>query len=1131
MADQRITQLVELSQVAVSQNDVLPISDISASETKKITVKNLVAAGIDLVNDGEIDISKLDQNSTVKIDTVAIADNAITAAKLADNSSLVSSSIQPSSDNFIGRGFFNSSTGNLAFFNGTSYQQVVMPTAGIGDLQVTTGKLAAGAVTTEKVTALGTAAYADESITTAKLANQSVTAAKIAPDSITASQIAPNAIGSSELADAAVDTTAIQDSAVTHSKIADGAIINSKIADGAITNIKIAASEITYDKLNLAAGSVPGSKIADDSITFSQLAPGAVETTILADSSVTTAKLADFSVTTAKIENSSITVDKLALSSVTSAQLSIGAVITASIADLAVTNVKLANASVTSAKIANGAITTGAIADGAVTASKLDLAANSISGSSIATASITADQLAANSVGTSELVNLAVTTDKLADLSVTTAKIATSSIDSSKLASFAVTTAAIADSVVTYQKIQATSGSDVLIGRSSPLGGTLEEIPCTAAGRALLADATPSEQRETLELGSLALAEGTWVNGSSFSGTSSGTNTGDQTITLTGPVTGSGTGTFATSIAIDAINSSNIVTGAVTSAKIADFAVTQTKLSDNSSVIVNNAAPVGSGAFIGQHWLNTTSAIEYTWTGSIWLQQSGITSIGIVDSTPIALTVTYPDPYTATLTTTLDTQGAGLVWAGPLSGTDAAPTFRALEGSDLPLATASVVGAVKPGGGLQMGAAVDGTIEHVNSVTGATVSGITFDAHGHISAAVPLVASDIPGLDASKIESGSISIDRIGNKSITSAKLADYATAQLGETLPTPNFIGEIFLNPLDKTFFMWDGNVWVPIGISAGQVVFAGTYDASTNLVASVTSDGAAIGLEVGLALPLATTFNSSYYVVVSEGGTGVSPAPAVTLAPPDILLSNGANWVEVDVSSTYVAQSADNVSFTPAANLGSTNVQNALEEVSNECRNAANITSGTLAVARGGTGLTTYMKGEILAGNASNTLSVVSPGTNGQMLVADSATASGLNWAVPTTGTVTSVSSSTAALTVTSPTTTPALAIRSATTSVNGIVQLSDSFSTTSSTLAATPTAVKAAYDIGAAALPRAGGLLTGDLHLGQNVAIVYEGTTDDAFESRIYVADPTADREIFFPDAGGTLALTSQLDDGVF
>lgn len=60
----------------------------------------------------------------------------------------------------------------------------------------------------------------------------------------------------------------------------------------------------------------------------------------------------------------------------------------------------------------------------------------------------------------------------------------------------------------------------------------------------------------------------------------------------------------------------------------------------------------------------------------------------------------------------------------------------------------------------------------------------------------------------------------------------------------------------------------------------------------------------------------------------------------------------------------------------------------------------------------------------------------------------------------------------------------IVAATTSVVGAVQLSDSTSTTSSVLAATPTAVKAAYDLAAAALPLAGGTLTGNVILDNQV-----------------------------------------------
>ena len=111
---------------------------------------------------------------------------------------------------------------------------------------------------------------------------------------------------------------------------------------------------------------------------------------------------------------------------------------------------------------------------------------------------------------------------------------------------------AIDSGAVTYAKIQDVSATDKLLGRSTAGAGSVEEITCTAAGRAILDDADASAQRTTLGLGTLATQSGT------FSGTSSGTNTGDQTITLTGDVTGSGTGSFAATIANDAVSNAKL---------------------------------------------------------------------------------------------------------------------------------------------------------------------------------------------------------------------------------------------------------------------------------------------------------------------------------------------------------------------------------------------------------------------------------------------------------------------------------------------------------------------------------------------------------------------------------------------
>ena len=1251
MADQRITQLTALAENAVAAIDVLPIVDISASETKKVTAKDLFEAGAALADSSSIDLIKLDQTSATKLATAAIADDAITAAKLANDSSINYGPTEPAADNFEGRGHVNSTTKYLKVYDGSVYQQVIAPTAGIEDLAVTTGKLAANAVTTAKVDASGlaAAALATDSVTTAKIQALAVTEAKIAVGAVTVAKLSDDAVTAAKLADDAVATASIiasavteakiGASAVTEAKIGTGAVTETKIGAGAVTVAKIADTQITYAKLNLADGSVPGAKlvdvsvtaaklgtdsvitakinalavteakiaagaitetkIADDAITAAKIATnavgalelandavdtasivnsavteakigtGAVTVTKIADTSITyaklnvadnvfpgaklvdgsvvvaklatdsvsTAKIVNDAVTTAKIADDAITADQLATGSVTAdaiaadavgaSELADNAVDTAAIVNLAVTAAKLGDGAVTEAKIGTAAVTVAKIADATITYAKLNLADGSVPGAKIAADSIAAGQIAANAVNTSELVDGAVTTGKLANNAVTAGKIAVDAITANEIAAGAIGTSELESAAVTYAKIQNVSATDRLLGRVSAGAGSVEEITCTAAGRALLDDADATAQRATLGLGTLATQSAT-VTGT-HSGTSSGSNTGDQTITLTGAITGTGTGSFATTITASAVTENAIATNAITNGKVLDGAITATKLAADSTTIVQAGTPVGSGVYEGQLWFDTNTSVKYVWNGSAWIRQAALNVINFSDTTPLNFAVAYPDNHTANITTTLDTQDANAVFIGPASGADAAPTFRALTPADLPDATASAKGIVQPGTGLAVNA---GVLNHSNTVTPGTYTRLVVDAQGHISQGQLLEASDIPSLDAAKITTGGLPTDRLADAAVTIDKMADYSTASIGTEFPAATFTGQLHLNSLDRSFYMWDGNVWVPIGISAGQIVLAGTFDASSpagvGKVQSVTPEGAAAGFVVNNALPVPTQGNNKHYFVVSEGGTITSGnAPAGVLAPPDLLLSvyNATlpQWVEIDVSAGAGAIAAANVSFVPAGDIAASNVQTAIEEVSTECRNATNITSGTLAVARGGTNVASYTKGDLLAASASTTLTKLPVGTNGQVLRANSATATGLEYGADFVGTVTTVTSSTAALTIATATTTPALTVRSATTSVDGIVQLSDSTSTTSSVLAATPTAVKSAYDLAAAALPKAGGTVTGDITLGTNVGIQFEGTTDDANEIRLIGADATADRTITLPNVTGTVITT--------
>ncbi len=64
--------------------------------------------------------------------------------------------------------------------------------------------------------------------------------------------------------------------------------------------------------------------------------------------------------------------------------------------------------------------------------------------------------------------------------------------------------ATIANNAVTFAKMQAVS-ANILLGNDA-IGTAVEEITCTAAGRAILDDATAADQRTTLGLGSAAVA-------------------------------------------------------------------------------------------------------------------------------------------------------------------------------------------------------------------------------------------------------------------------------------------------------------------------------------------------------------------------------------------------------------------------------------------------------------------------------------------------------------------------------------------------------------------------------------------------------------------------------------------------
>ena len=258
----------------------------------------------------------------------------------------------------------------------------------------------------------------------------------------------------------------------------------------------------------------------------------------------------------------------------------------------------------------------------------------------------------------------------------------------------------------------------------------------------------------------------------------------------------------------------------------------------------------------------------------------------------------------------LGTQAANVVLAGPATGANAAPSFRAIVPADLPVATAVTTGVVQvaTGGGIAVSAG--GEISLSTTVAAGTNPVVTYNDKGRITAgralqptdlpiatattlgavsigtglavtgaglvSVSLTSAQIPDLDASKITTGTFPTARIGHQSITNQQLADYAITYIQEAQPSSNVgdqhIGTLWFQESTARLSMWNGNSWMPVGqgaLSSENLRFCGTFDASTGLIKAVTQFGTAEGLTPGSPIPPATNGLTGVYFVCDTPGT----------------------------------------------------------------------------------------------------------------------------------------------------------------------------------------------------------------------------------------------------------------------
>jgi hypothetical protein len=347
-------------------------------------------------------------------------------------------------------------------------------------------------------------------------------------------------------------------------------------------------------------------------------------------------------------------------------------------------------------------------------------------------------------------------------------------------------------------------------------------------------------------------------------------------------------------------------------------------IDDTSSAAQFLAGPVGSAGAVGYRTIDGGDLPTATATskGGVIVNGSGLTL-----STD---TIQIDNSVTASSTSHLVTYDAnGLITGG-----------AAISSTDLPIATGSARGAVVVSDGLAVDSS--GNLSIDNSVTAGTYTKVTVTSKGVVSAGANLDAADIPDHSAAKLTSGTIGSSLIANDAVTAAKLADSSTMKFGGALgsdnvtifPDGDFKGQLFWDETSLDLYLYSGSSFVPITVLSGNLVNAGTYNANTNLVSSVTTAGSSAGFSAGSALPAPTGANLNHYLVVDTSGTGSGAAPAVALAPPDMLLSNGVGteYRLIDISNAIAGQTAANISFIASGTIAATDVQTALQEVDTE-------------------------------------------------------------------------------------------------------------------------------------------------------------------------------------------------------